>query len=304
MKRKEKKSVRGNRSKWRVYASFDIPGGQDNNGTGVQLHTGADGGHGNGLSSLSGARSQVTELIEDAEVRDGDLSQETGLGHHLDGLARVVTLGGLTRQHDTVGTVQDSVGNVGNLSTSGAGVVCHGLQHLSGANDGLALDVALGDHHLLGDEDLGSGDLDTQVTTGNHDTVGLLKNLIEVVDTLLVLDLGNDLDLLALLTKNLADVLNVGAAANERSEDHVDLVLNTELQIGNILGGKSRQVDVGAGQVDTLAGGDVTVVQALGLEGLLIDNLDDLEGQDTVIDIDELAGRDDLGDVLVVEVPD
>ncbi len=41
---------------------------------------------------------------------------------------------------------------------------------------GLPANVALGDHHLLGDEDLGRGDLDTQVTTGDHDTVGLAEN--------------------------------------------------------------------------------------------------------------------------------
>lgn len=236
-------------------------------------------------------------------MRDGDLGEQAGLGHHLDGLVGVVTLGGLTRQHDTVGTVKDGVGNIGHLGTSGTRVVCHGLEHLSGTDDGLTLDVTLGDHHLLGDEDLGGWDLDTKVTTGNHDTVSLLEDLVEVVDTLLVLNLGNDLDLLALLTQNLTDVADVATAADERSEDHVDLVLNTELEIGNILLGKGGEVNVSAGQVNTLAGGDVAVVQAADADGLVVYDFEDLEGKDTVINIDELARRDHLGDVLVVEVP-
>ena len=252
-------------------------GGQNDNGTGVQLQRGADGGHGHGLAGLGRARSQVAQLIEDLVVGDGDLGQQTGLVHHLDGLTGVVTLGGLTGQHDTVGTVENGVGNIGDLSTGGAGVICHGLEHLSGTDDGLALDVALGDHHLLGHEDLGGGDLDTEVTTGDHDTVGLLEDLVEVVDTLLVLDLGNDLDLTAVLAENITDALDIAAATDERSEDHVDLVLNTEAQIGNILLGQSGEVYVGTGQVDTLAGGDVAVVQALGAQVILIQHLEDLK---------------------------
>ena len=57
----------------------DLPGGQDNNGTSVQLQTGTDGSHGNGLGGVSGAGSEVAELIEHVEVRDGDLGQQTSL---------------------------------------------------------------------------------------------------------------------------------------------------------------------------------------------------------------------------------
>ena len=39
--------------------------------------------------------------------------------------------------------------------------------HLRGRDDGLASVVTLLDHHLLGEEDLLSGDLHAQVTTGN-----------------------------------------------------------------------------------------------------------------------------------------
>lgn len=278
-------------------------GGEDDNSTGIQLQTGADGSHGDGLGSLGGARSQVAELVEDLEVGNGDLGQQTGLVHHLDGLARVVTLGGLAREHDTVGTVQDGVSNVRNLSTGGAGVVCHRLEHLSGADDGLALDVALGDHHLLGNEHLGGGDLDTKITTSDHDTVSGLQDLVKVVNTLLVLNLGNDLNLLALLTKNLTDLVDVAPPADKRGEDHVDLVLDAELQIGDILLRQSGEIYVGTGEVDTLARRDIAVVQALDTQGLLVNHLEHLEGHDAVVDIDELAGRDHLGDVLVVQVP-
>lgn len=50
---------------------------------------------------------------------------------------------------------------------------------LGGACDGLASSVAATDHHLLGEEDLFSGDLNTQVAAGNHDAIAGLHDLIE-----------------------------------------------------------------------------------------------------------------------------
>lgn len=45
-------------------------------------------------------------------VADGRFSQEAGLSHHLDSLDGVGSLGGLSGQHDTVSSVQDSVGDI------------------------------------------------------------------------------------------------------------------------------------------------------------------------------------------------
>ena len=58
--------------------------------------------------------------------------------HGLDALKGVVSFGCLARQHDTVGTVEDSVGHVRAFSASGAGLLHHGLKHLSGADHRLA----------------------------------------------------------------------------------------------------------------------------------------------------------------------
>lgn len=223
--------------------------------------------------------------------------------HHLDSLLGVVTLGGLTRQHDAVGTVQNGVANIADLSTGRARVVGHRLEHLGSADNGLAGNVALGDHHLLGNEDLSGRNLDTKVTTGNHDTVGLLQDLVEVVDTLLVLNLGNDLDLLAILAEDLTNGLDVAAAADKRGKDHVDLVLDTEPQVGLVLLGEGGKVNVGLGEVDTLLRRDLAVVQALAPQVLVVHNLEDGERENTVVDVDDAASLDHLGDVLVVDVP-
>ena len=277
-------------------------GCQDEDSTGVLLKGSADSGHGACLGGRAGDGSKLPQLVESVDVGDGDLSEQAGLVHHGNGLDGVVTLGGLSGQHDAVRAVENGVTNVTDLSTGRARVVCHGLEHLCGGDNRLSGNVALGDHHLLGDEDLAGRDLDTKVTTGDHDTVGLPENLVEVVNSLLVLNLGNDLDVLALLAEDLTDSGDVAAAADERGKDHVDAVLDTELEIGLVLLGQRRQINVGLGQVDTLLGGDLAVVDTLDLEGLLVNNLKNLERQNTVVDVDCAASLDDLGDVLVVDV--
>lgn len=279
-----------------------LPGGENQDGTGVQFETGTDGSHGDGLNGICWTGSQVAQFVEDADVWDGNLCQETGLVHHGDGLLGVVPLGGLTGQHDTVGSVENGVGDIGDFGTGRTRVVGHGLQHLGGTDDGLALDVALGDHHLLGDEDFRSRDLDSQVTASDHDGIGLFENLVEVVDTLLVFDLGDDLDLLALFAEDVADVLDVAPSSDKRGEHHVYIVLDTKLQIVDILLRERGEVDVGSGKVDALLGGDGSVVETFDAESLVVDDLEDLEGHDTIIDEDEFSNSDHLGDVLVIQI--
>ena len=55
--------------------------------------------------------------------------------------------------------------------------------------------VALLDHHLLSQENLLCWDLHAQVSSRNHDGIGLLQNVIKVLDAFLILHFADDLDL-------------------------------------------------------------------------------------------------------------
>lgn len=171
--------------------------------------------------------------------------------HHFDGLFGIATLGSFSRQHDAVSTVEDRIGDIGDLGAGRTGVVGHGFEHLCRADDGLAGHVAFGDHHLLSDEHLGGRNLDSQVTTSYHDPIGFPQNLVEIIDPLLVLDLGDDLDLLSLLTEDFANVLDVVCSSNEGCEDHVHVILCPKLEVINVFLGKRWQVNVCAREVDT-----------------------------------------------------
>ncbi|KAI6766123.1 hypothetical protein HG530_007193 [Fusarium avenaceum] len=279
-------------------------GGQDDDTTGTKIKGGTDGGHGTRLDSADGALDESAHLLEMGDVGDGVLSLEASLVHLLDSLGGVATLGGLTGKHDTVGTISDGVSDIADLGTGRAGVLDHGLEHLSSADNGLASKVAHGNELLLGSKHLSSRNLNTKITTGNHDTVCSLEDLSEVVETLSVLNLGDDLNVLALLTEDLTDVGDILGAADERGENHVNIVLDTKSKIGLVLLGESGQIDIGVGQVDTLLGADGTVVAGSDLDSLLVGDLKDVESEDTVVDVDDTARLDDVGNVLVVDVPE
>lgn len=190
-------------------------GGENEDGSGVKVEGGADRGHGARFDNGDGALGQAAKLLEVADVGDGVLGLEDGLAHLTDSLVGVSTLGRLTRKHDAISTIGNSVADIADLCSGGSGVLDHGLKHLGSADDGLASNVAHGNDLLLGSKHLGGGNLDTQVATSNHNTVGLGENLSEVVETLPVLDLGNDLNVLALLAEDLTDVLDVLTATDE-----------------------------------------------------------------------------------------
>lgn len=278
-------------------------GGEDNDTTGAEIKGSADSGHGAGLNSADGALDKAAHFLKVGDVGNGVLSLEAGLVHLADGLSGVAALGGLAGKHDTVGTVGDGVANVANLGAGRARVLDHGLEHLGGANDGLASQVAHGNHFLLGGENLGSGNLDAEITTGDHDTVRLGKDLGKVVETLAVFNLGNDLDASTLGAEDLADVLDVLAGADEGGKDHVDVVLDAKFEIRLVLLGQGGQIDIGIGQVDTLARGDEAVVAGTGLDGLIVLDGEDVEGEDTIVNVNDAARLNDLGNVLVVDVP-
>lgn len=179
----------------------------------------------------------------------------------------------------------------------------HGFEHLSGTDDGLSGEVALGDHHLLSHEDLRSRDFDTEITTSDHDSVGFAKDLVKVSNTLQVLDLDDDLDVLSGLSQMTTDVLDVLSTTDEGSEDHVDSVLDSESEIVLVLLRDGGEVDVGTGKVDSLLRRESSVVDGFDFERIFV-NFENVEREDTVIDVDGLSLGDDLGKVGVVEVHD
>jgi len=144
--------------------------------------------------------------------------------------------------------------------TEGEGKTTH-LKHLGGNDNGLSNDIALSNHHLLSKEDLTGRNLDTQITTSDHDTVGHRQNFVKVLYALLVLNLDDDFDVGPVRTEDLTDVKHILSTTDEGSEDHVHAIFDTELEILLVLIRESGKVDVGLGEVDAFAGTEGSVVE-------------------------------------------
>ena len=84
----------------------------------------------------------------------------------------------------------------------------------------------------------------------------------------------------------------------------MDLILDSESQVGFILFRKRRQVDVRFREIDTFLGTDFTVVETLDFDGFIVRNVEDLEGQNAVVDINYSAFFNYFGEVFVVDVHD
>jgi hypothetical protein len=98
---------------------------------------------------LTGRSTRFAELLEVRDVGNGILGLQASLMHLADSFVGIVTLSSLTRQHDTVGSISDSIADVADFSTGRARIVDHRLEHLSSTDDGLAGDVAHSNHLLL-----------------------------------------------------------------------------------------------------------------------------------------------------------
>ena len=66
-------------------------------------------------------------------------------------------------------------------------------------------------------------------------------------------------------------------------------VLNAELEILLVLFAKGRKIDRSFGKVNTLARGEIPVIDGADFDGGAIDGKDE-ERENAVVDIDELAG--------------
>jgi hypothetical protein len=108
--------------------------------------------------------------------------------------------------------------------------------------------------------DLLGGDFNAEVTACDHDTVRDGENVVKVANTLVVLNLRDDLDVLARFTQALADLEDILPLADERRKHHVDTVLHAELKVLLVLLRQGGEVDVDVREIHTLLGSEHPIV--------------------------------------------
>ena len=178
--------------------------------------------------------------------------------HGLHCLHRVFACGGLPGEHYGAGTVIYSIGHIGDLRPGGPCVIDHGLQHLRGGDGALAHAAAGIDELLLDGRQLLEGYLHTQIATGHHDAVTDLADLLQVVDTRLVFDFGDNADGFAgMLGQEFLHIQDILLAGDKGAghvvhpifhpQQQIRLVLLTEIDLTHNLIGKAHALIVGKG---------------------------------------------------------
>jgi len=238
---------------------------------------------------LGGQRGDALETVGLGRVDDA--------GHRLDDTDRVLSDARLAREHDRVRTVEDGVGDVAGLGTGGDRVLDHRLEHLRRDDDGLRHAAAELDGALLDDRHGLERKLDAEVATGDHDAVEGVDDLLESVDGLRLLDLGDDGDLAALLLHDLVHPGHIGGVAYERERDDVGPGAQTPAEVGLVLVGQRGDIHGDAGQVDALVVGHVAGDDDLGRDDRALD-AGDLDADLAVVDQEEVTLVDVLGEAL------
>ena len=134
----------------------------------------------------------------------------------------------------------------------------HGFEHLRCGDDHLTRAVAGADKALLEPGEALKLDLYAHVAARHHDAVRVREDLLEVIDPLVVFDLGDDADVMpAVVVEEAAHGDDILLAPHEGRRHEIDVVLDAEAQIRLVTRAHEGHIQVDIGQVDALVVGDL-----------------------------------------------
>ena len=168
----------------------------------------------------------------------------------------------------------------------GTGGGDHRVEHLGGGDRGAGQAPGDTQQLLLDDRDVLDRQLDTQVAAGHHDRVSGADDLLGVVDSLRLLDLGHQGQ-----PRVAPDGLDILGAAHEGQRHDVDADRLAEAEHVQVLLGHRHQAARVAGDVQALARGDRAADLDDGVDlALAAADLLDAEADRAVGEIDDVVG--------------
>ena len=141
--------------------------------------------------------------------------------HSLNCFYRVVAGSTLTWEHYGWCLVKDCIRNIIDLCTGRAGIMSHALKHLGCYDYELTWLKALAYHILLYNRNLFKRNFNTHISSCYHDSVSNIDNCIKILNTLLALNLGNELGGIVMLLLKSADFKNILCTADEAECEEV-----------------------------------------------------------------------------------
>ena len=210
--------------------------------------------------------------------------------HHGDGFARPLACGGLSAQHDSVGTVVDCVSDVAGFRAGWPRIFDHRFEHLRRGDDGLTILRGATDDLLLNGGDFFRRHFNTEIAARNHDAVGNFKNRVEMVDGLRLFELGDDPALGAERCDAIFYEADVFAGPDERHCDRVNTGFQREGQIFFVFFCQRGNAHGNPWQVDALVLAERAAVDDVDLDVDAID-LADMQLNQAVGQEDARAGH-------------
>ena len=172
--------------------------------------------------------------------------------HHLKCLYRIFTSCCFSGKHSRTCSLEDRIGNVCSLCTGWSRMRDHGVKHLCCSDDRFACCINFLDDLLLDNRYIFRWNLNTHVTSGDHNTVCCFDDLIDIVNTLLVLNLGNDLDFFtAVFFQDFSYFTDIISSTCKRCCNKVKSFLNTEKKVIMVFLADKWHLQVCARNIDT-----------------------------------------------------
>ena len=140
----------------------------------------------------------------------------------------------------------------------------HGVKHLCCCNNRFSCCVNFLDDFLLDNRYIFRRDLNTHVTSGDHDAICCFNNLVDIVNALLVLNLCNDLNLFtAVFFQDFSYFADIVCSTCKRCCNEIKSFLDTEEKIIMVFFTDEWHLQVCTRNIDTLPVANHTCINNL-----------------------------------------
>ena len=173
----------------------------------------------------------IPSVLERLLVIKDLLSLRNGLSEHDCGLNRLLANACLVRQDEAVATVEHSDTDILRIEACLCWILLeHRLHDLTLQVDGHGGHVGRLDHPLLCEHQFLRRELLAEFVSQHNYTVRVLEDALELMDSFKVVDLGDESDVLASITKRILHLLQVFDRSDVRNDEVVEAVLDSDGQ--------------------------------------------------------------------------
>ena len=218
------------------------------------------------------------------------LCTKGNLYHSTKGFYRIFSCCSLTGKHDRACSLINSICHVCCLRTGRSWIFHHGIQHLSCCDYLFACIIDLVNDLFLDNRNIFQRNLHTHISTGDHDSVCHFHNAVDIINALLIFNLGNNINVTAaVFIQNLTDLQHILCCSGKRSCNKVKALFDSKKDILSVFFADKRHVYIYSGKIHALFIGNHSSVYYHTVDFCSLD-LFNLQADQTIVDQNTVAG--------------